>query len=792
MKKFESVRCGVAPPRVSVDDPVRVVAAALAYFIINDSKIKLTRWIDLLQRLGELLDLPDERICEGCLGVLHKVCRDYSKETGVVLRNDQLTDLVPKCLKFFRHSNPRLRYCAITFISLLFIDCKQAAVVHADAFVTNLLQLALDTDYEVQKAMCRALALLLEYHIDCLIPHMCCIVEYVMNRMQDAEEDVAVEARATLFCLAKPICKEALTPHFSSLVHILLNGTKYCDTAAERLKQVIPGTIQNPGSIYRGRESIDYGLVSGTKVPLDNILYARNLRTSSAIALGAISTVFNEELLTLLRPIIRQMLKDKDWVIMESAIYVLGIIAEGCHEGMAPYLPHLIPLFYIHLRSHRAAVRSAACWTLSRYCPWVLRQPRHLYLKPLLEQLLEKVLDEHEMVQEVACNSLISVEECAETELVPYLNSILDTLYSGFLKYRRSRFYMLYNVIEVLADSVPSEIRRREFIQYFIRLLTEDPIGLEDSQINMFHLLRCQGSLATALKSDFLPYHLPVVNRCIRTAHLGRQGFLAKAIHLQYSITPEKPLTIAALKTLTKLAECLGRDMEPSLSSTSIVELMVDCAKDSVPEVRQATFNFLGTFVKICPKSLSTKASFLVPLLIENLNNQITPLCNSATYAIRELAMTLRADVKPYVYEIRAKLTTIINSPRTSESLRVDTTVAIGYLGHIFPYEMAPALCRFIVPCCSAIGKIPDGEVKNLALRGIFTLVSENPAGALRYFITLLDTIIAWIIRQDDLKQAMNNLIRLYKQCYGTTRLHHFYEKLPPALRQRVLGTYDF
>ncbi|KAL3193414.1 hypothetical protein MRX96_016777 [Rhipicephalus microplus] len=173
---------------------------------------------------------------------------------------------------------------------------------HADAFVTNLLQLALDTDYEVQKAMCRALALLLEYHIDCLIPHMCCIVEYVMNRMQDAEEDVAVEARATLFCLAKPICKEALTPHFSSLVHILLNGTKYCDTAAERLKQVIPGTIQNPGSIYRGRESIDYGLVSGTKVPLDNILYARNLRTSSAIALGAISTVFNEELLTLLRP----------------------------------------------------------------------------------------------------------------------------------------------------------------------------------------------------------------------------------------------------------------------------------------------------------------------------------------------------------------------------------------------------------------------------------------------------------------------------------------------------------
>ncbi|KAL1429469.1 hypothetical protein MTO96_016101 [Rhipicephalus appendiculatus] len=218
---------------------------------------------------------------------------------------------------------------------------------------------------------------------------------------------------------------------------------------------------------------------------------------------------------------------------------------------------------------------------------------------------------------------------------------------------------------------------------------------------------------------------------------------------------------------------------------------MVQCAKDSVPEVRQATFYFLGRFVKICSNSLSTKACSFVPLLVENLNPQITPLCNSATYAIRELAMTLGADVKPYVFEIREKLAAIINSSNTSESLRVDTTVAIGYLGYAFPNEMAPALRRFIVPCCSTVGKIPDGEVKNSTLRGIFKLACENPRGAFRDFIGLLQAIISWVIRQDDLKEAMNGLIRLYKQWYGTAQLHQFCKRLPPALRRRVSGTYD-
>ncbi|KAL1429470.1 hypothetical protein MTO96_016102 [Rhipicephalus appendiculatus] len=187
-----------------------VITAALAYFITTHSDIELTRWPGLLPRLGELLYLQDDRICEGAFGALHKICRNYANAMNASERNDQLTVLLPKCLPFFQHVNPRVRYNAITFMSLLFLNRTRAVMVHADAFVTSLLGLRFDRDGEVQKAMFRALAILLEYHINCLAPHMYSVVAYVMMRMQDRNEDIALEARATVAFLAKPICKEGI------------------------------------------------------------------------------------------------------------------------------------------------------------------------------------------------------------------------------------------------------------------------------------------------------------------------------------------------------------------------------------------------------------------------------------------------------------------------------------------------------------------------------------------------------------------------------------------------------
>lgn len=70
----------------------------------------------------------------------------------------------------------------------------------------------------------RALVMLLEVRMDRLIPHMHNIIEYMLMRTQDVDEGVALEACEFWLSLAEqPICKEALAPHLTRLVPILVS-----------------------------------------------------------------------------------------------------------------------------------------------------------------------------------------------------------------------------------------------------------------------------------------------------------------------------------------------------------------------------------------------------------------------------------------------------------------------------------------------------------------------------------------------------------------------------------------
>lgn len=136
-----------------------------------------------------------------------------------------------------------------------------------------------------------------------------------------------------------------------------------------------------------------------------------------------------------------------EWEIKESGILALGAIGEGCMDGMIPHLPELVPFLINCLSDKKALVRSITCWTLSRYSPWVLSQPHEAYLKPLMSELLKRILDSNKRVQEAACSAFATLEEEACTELVPYLGFILETLVFAFQKYQHKNLLILYDAI---------------------------------------------------------------------------------------------------------------------------------------------------------------------------------------------------------------------------------------------------------------------------------------------------------------------------------------------------------
>ncbi|PNJ13503.1 TNPO2 isoform 14, partial [Pongo abelii] len=85
---------------------------------------------------------------------------------------------------------------------------------------------------------------------------------------------------------------------------------------------------------------------------------------------------------------------------------------------------------------------------------WVVSQPPDMHLKPLMTELLKRILDGNKRVQEAACSAFATLEEEACTELVPYLSYILDTLVFAFGKYQHKNLLILYDAIGTLADSV--------------------------------------------------------------------------------------------------------------------------------------------------------------------------------------------------------------------------------------------------------------------------------------------------------------------------------------------------
>lgn len=791
----------------SVGDPSPLIRATIGILITTiASKGELTNWVDLLPRLCHLLDSEDYNVCEGSFGALQKICEDSAEYLDSDALNRPLNVLIPKFLQFFRHSSPKIRSHAIACVNQFIINGTTVLMLHIDSFLENLFHLASDEDPEVRKNVCRALVMLLEVRMDRLIPHMHHIIEYMLMRTQDPDEGVALEACEFWLSLAdEPICKEALAPHLPRLIPTLVRGMKYSELDIILLKvdveqdDMIPDREEDirprfHKSKTHSQKHMDDNTENDTEsddgLDDDSSLSDWNLRKCSAAALDVLASVFHEELLPVLLPILRETLFHQDWEIKESGILALGAIAEGCMTGMIPHLPELIPYLISCLSDKKALVRSITCWTLSRYSHWVVGQPHGSYLKPLMTELLKRVLDANKRVQEAACSAFATLEEEACTELVPYLSFILETLVFAFSKYQHKNLLILYDAIGTLADSVGHHLNKPEYINLLMPPLIEKWNYLKDDDKDLFPLLECLSSVATALQSGFLPYCEPVFRRCLSLVEQTLNQTMANVTNPDQFDAPDKDFMIVALDLLSGLAEGLNGHIEGLVMSSNIMQLLYQCMQDSMPEVRQSSFALLGDLTKACFQHVSPCIQDFLPILSQNLNPDFISVCNNATWAIGEISVKLGADMKPYVLMVLTQLINIINRPNTPKTLLENTAITIGRLGYVCPADVAPMLQQFIRPWCTSLRNIRDNEEKDSAFRGICSMISANPGGVVQDFIYFCDAVASWVNPKPDLKLMFHEILHGFKNQVGEENWNRFCEQFPPPLKERLSASY--
>ncbi|XP_048760058.1 transportin-1-like isoform X3 [Ostrea edulis] len=791
----------------SIGNPSPLIRATIGILITTIvAKGELRNWSELLPTLCNCLDSEDYNVCEGAFGALQKICEDTAED----LDNDStrpLNVLIPKFLQFFKHNSAKIRSHAIACVNQFIISRTQALMVHIDSFIENLFFLATDEDTEVRKNVCRALVMLVEVRMDRLIPHINSIIEYMMLRTQDDDDSVALEACEYWLSLAEqPICKEVLQPHIERLIPILVKGMRYSEIDIILLKgdveedemipdkesDIKPRFHKSRSHTQKHQEGEEDGEGSDDGFDDDDNLSDWNLRKCSAAALDVLANVFREEILPTLLPILKETLFHGEWEVKESGILVLGAIAEGCMNGMIPHLPELTPYLIGCLSDKKALVRSITCWTLSRYAHWVVGQPHEMYLKPLMTELLKRVLDANKRVQEAACSAFATLEEEACTELVPYLGFILETLVYAFSKYQHKNLLILYDAIGTLADSVGHHLNKPEYVNMLMPPLIQKWNILKDEDKDLFPLLECLSSVATALQSGFLPYCEPVYQRCVNLVEQTlNQNFQANINQPEQYDPPDKDFMIVALDLLSGLAEGLEHHIESLVANSNILKLLFQCMQDPMPEVRQSSFALLGDLTKACFQHVKPCIADFMPILGANLNPEFISVCNNATWAIGEISIKMGSDMQPYINLVLGPLVEIINRPNTPKTLLENTAITIGRLGLVCPQEVAPTLHQFIRQWCTSLRNIRDNEEKDSAFRGVCHMINVNPGGVVQDFIFFCDAIASWSQPKADLKEMFFKILHGFKNQVGEDNWTKFSDQFPQPLRERLAMHYN-
>ncbi|KAH1022998.1 hypothetical protein HUJ04_012291 [Dendroctonus ponderosae] len=791
----------------AVGDPSPLIRATVGILITTvASKTDLSLWPELLPALCSMLDSTDYNVCEGAFGALQKICEDSADVLDSDTVNRPLDILIPKFLQFFNHSSSKIRSYAIGCVNQFIIQRSQVLMFHIDTFLQNLFHVATDEDSEVRKNVCKALVMLLEVRMDRLISQIDNIIEYMLMRTQDPDESVALEACEFWLSLAdQSICKSALSAHLTRVIPVLVRGMKYSEIDIILLK----GDVEEDHNIPDKEEDIKprfhkskthtiKAMQNGTENGIDkddeddfedgdddSSVSDWNLRKCSAAALDVLANVFQDDILPIIIPILKETLFHSEWEIKESGILALGAIAEGCMTGMVSHLPELIPYLINCLNDKKGLVRAITCWTLSRYSHWVVAQSHDSYLKPLMTELLKRILDSNKRVQEAACSAFATLEEEACTELVPYLGYILETLVFAFSKYQHKNLLILYDAIGTLADSVGSHLNKPEYISLLMPPLIQKWNVLKDEDKDLFPLLECLSSVATALQLGFLPYCEPVYCRCVS---LVQHTLLVQMAHMQNPEQCEdidKDFMIVSLDLLSGLAEGLNGHIEKLVENSNIMNLLHMSMQDAMPEVRQSSFALIGDLTKACFQHVRPHISSFMPILGQNLNPEFISVCNNATWAIGEICIKLGVETRPFIPLILNQLIEIINRPDTPKTLLENTAITIGRLGFVCPHDVAPMLQQ-----CVSLRNIRDNEEKDSAFRGMCQMIQVNPAGVISDFIFFCDAVASWVHPQEDLKDVFIKILHTFKTQVGEENWRRFSDQFPQQLKERLTNLY--
>ncbi|KAK9248522.1 armadillo-type protein [Lipomyces tetrasporus] len=794
------------------------------------------KWPEVLPKLLAIAEYDNAMVQEGALGALSKLFEDSGYQLDEDPEGQQILEfMMPRFLELALSASAKVRAQSIMCLNQFILRKTPALLVHIDVFLATLFRLAVDPDPNVRRNICTAFVMLLDARADKLVPHLNGIVDYTLHCMGDDDEQVALEAGEFFFSLAeKQELKDQTLTFLPKIIPVLLRYMVYSESDVERFESMneddadmedkaedikptyaktrdahnAGGTSSDSQSEKRDPNGIqvddgdDFDEDDFDDEDDDDFMMDMspdwNLRKCSAAALDIFASSYHESILQYSIPTLQQNIVSPEWPVRESAILAFGAVAEGCVDGLSPFLPEVIPSFVQALNDPMAPIRQISCWTLGRYSSWICFRSADVgYEKefiPVLQGLLKCCLDNNKKVQEAGCSGFANFTEQAGGLLVPYLVYILRNLTLCFQKYQSKNFTILYDALQTLVDKVGYAMKSKEYIDLLLPPLIERWQKLSDDDMNLFPLLECLSSVTAALGEQFAPFAPPVFHRAMTI--LQKNLMLVQGSMNDPTIeVPDKDFIVTTLDLLDGLVQGLGSLAAQLINQTEypLMQMLIMCMRDPVDEVRQSAFALIGdmaisTFDIVKPYVAAIMTE-LIPQ-IDSSDPSCSAVCNNATWAAGEIALQLGEEIRPFVGPLMEKLVVVVAVRGYVEQTIIENAaITIGRLGISCPDMIAPRLEAFAGYWCKALRMIRDTEEKETAFKGMCKIVAANPTGLRDCLAEFVEAIGLYTEPTQELVQMFATILEGYKNLVPDWQAVVM-NRLSPEVRESIRERY--
>ncbi|KAK2813781.1 hypothetical protein FQN50_000181 [Emmonsiellopsis sp. PD_5] len=780
---------------------------------------------------------------EAAMSALAKVCEDNRKLLDKEFQGQRpLNIILPRLMQCTSNPSPKIRATSLSTIHMFLSQRPDVLLGSLDTFLNHVFQLASDPNTDVRRTVCQSFVQLVEIAPDKLVPHMAGLVDYVLAQ-QHNPEDPELALDAAEFWLAVGGQKELqqpLVPYLNKILPLLLRSMIYDEEDAillageeddaekeDKAEDLRPQFAKSKGSRLQSSAGDDAKANGNKEVAADDDLSEGEieddldefgeddpeaewtLRKCSAAALDVFSTIYHQPVFEIILPYLKDNLRHEMWTNREAAVLALGAIADGCMDTVIPHLPELIPYLISLLSDPEPIVRKITCWCLGRYSEWAANlEPaeKTRYFEPMMEGILQRMLDNNKKVQEAAASAFTSLEAKSDAHLIPYCQPILRQFVLCFDKYKDRNMYVLYDCVQTLAESVMSELAKPELVDILMPALIQRWNKLSDQSRELFPLLECLGYVAAAYGDAFWPFAPPIFARCIKIIYTNIQDYIA-AVNNNTGDEPDKDFLATSLDMLDAIIQAVDTQKSAELVRTSqppFFELLCFCLEDPNCEVRISSYALLGDCAIHIFPTLEPFLPTIMPLLIKQLDlDRIRDddsenglrVINNACWASGEIAAISKTGISPYLEGLYKALTTIVGNEEVPDAVNENGAMALGRLGIGCADQLAPHLAEFADMFLRSMAKIDFTREKASSFFGFNQVVKQNPQAMESCLSDYFHAIAIFPHKSlnqpqfHDLQQSFQQVLQGYKDLIPD--FSSFLSSLPPPVSRKLQSAYN-